>query len=143
MFIWSLFMFTIDEILKKLYRYYDVISDRELAVIFGISPQSITNWKSRNAVAAIKKKCRELGIYNDIFRDEDMSFTQHGSGNQQIGTQNTSGNGVNIIGGAVNIQIDDDIIKLVEALNSVAIALDKKEELKNELIKLISTLPRL
>lgn len=132
-------------ILDKLLDYFNVSNLSELAELLGTTPQNISKWKSRNSISAIKKKCRELGIYNEIFGDVNTSFTQHGSGNQQIGTQNNRDrSNINNIGVAAKSQnIDEDILKLVEALNSVANALNKKQELKNELTKLISTLPTL
>ncbi|WP_418178803.1 hypothetical protein ACNSOO_07165 [Aliarcobacter lanthieri] len=48
------------------------------------TPQTISNWKSRNSVNAINKKCRELGIYNDIFGDlnSNMQINNSVSGGQ-------------------------------------------------------------
>ena len=138
-------MSNIDLILDKLLDYYKVSNLSELAKFLNTTPQNISKWKIRNATNAIKKKCRELGIYNEIFGDINTSFTQHGSGNQQIGTQNNrdSSNINNISGPSKTQNIDEDILKLVEALSSIANALNKKQELKNELTKLISTLPTL
>ena len=80
----------------------------------------------------------------EMFIKKD-TFTQYGDDNQQIGTQNNPySSDINNFGaGAAKTQnknIDEDILKLVEALNSVANALNKKQELKNELTKLIETL---
>jgi hypothetical protein len=55
--------------LEKLYQFYGVSSVNDLAEKMKVSRQTITNWKARNSINAIKKKCRELGIYNDIFGD--------------------------------------------------------------------------
>jgi hypothetical protein len=57
----------IDAIFEKLFAFYKVHNMADLASIFEVTPTAVTNWKKRNAVSAIKKKCRELGIYNDIF----------------------------------------------------------------------------
>ncbi|RXK06982.1 hypothetical protein [Halarcobacter bivalviorum] len=58
-----------EELIKKLMTYYNVFSMHELAKKIGISQPAITKWKKNNSINAIKKKCRELGIYNDIFGD--------------------------------------------------------------------------
>ncbi|WP_164701186.1 helix-turn-helix domain-containing protein [Aliarcobacter cryaerophilus] len=56
-------------ILEKLMLYFNVINYSELAQKIGVAQQNISKWKSRNSVSAIKIKCRELGIYNEIFGD--------------------------------------------------------------------------
>ena len=65
----------IEEIIQKLYDHYEVDSNIDLANKMSLAKQTITNWKSRNSVKAIKKKCRELGIYDDIFNDNNESNT--------------------------------------------------------------------
>ena len=49
--------------------YFNVFSMHELATKLDISQPAISKWKKNNSVIAIKKKCRELGIYNEIFKD--------------------------------------------------------------------------
>ena len=125
--------------------YYNALTMKELSEKIGISQQAISKWKNSNSLRAIKKKCRELGIYNDIFGDSFTTFSQTGANSQQIQNQDNSGDG----SGAFNnsndskAQIDNDFIPLFEALATVAIALDKKAQLKIELKKLISDLPKL
>jgi hypothetical protein len=116
-----------------------------------VSQPAISQWKTRNAISAVKKRCRELGIYNEIFGDSFTTFSQTGANSQQIQNQNNSGDG----SGAFNnsndskaqidnsLKIDNDFIPLFEALSTVAIALDKKVQLKEQLTKLISDLPKL
>jgi len=55
--------------IDKLLEYYQVSTMSELAQAIGISQPSVSAWKKNNYVSAIKKKCRELGIYTDIFGD--------------------------------------------------------------------------
>jgi predicted DNA-binding protein YlxM (UPF0122 family) len=55
------------ELIERLMSYYNVFSMQELADKIGISQPAISKWKKTNSVLAIKKKCRELGIYNEIF----------------------------------------------------------------------------
>lgn len=58
-----------DYIIKKMMDFYNVLTIKELAETIGISQQAISKWKNNNSIMAIKKRCRELGIYNEIFKD--------------------------------------------------------------------------
>jgi len=40
---------------------------KELGEAINTGASTISNWKQRNSVTALKNKCRELGIYNEIF----------------------------------------------------------------------------
>ena len=62
----------IEDILERMMEYYVVTSHSELADKLGIIPQNISKWKTRNSIDAVKKKCRELGIYSEIFEDINM-----------------------------------------------------------------------
>ena len=63
-----------EDLIYILYKYFGVINNIELAKKLNTTQQTISNWKTRNSISAIKKKCRELGIYNEIFGDIN---TQH------------------------------------------------------------------
>lgn len=60
----------VENILERLYSFYQVAGASELSEKIQTSQQTISNWKQRNSVSAIKKRCRELGIYNEIFKSE-------------------------------------------------------------------------
>lgn len=75
--------------IEKLLNYYNISTISELAQILNTKQTSISSWRSRNSVNAIKKKCRELDIYNDIFGDV---YTQTISSNSGQVAQNISGN---------------------------------------------------
>lgn len=62
-------MENVEDILEKLFEYYKVGNAAELSEKIETSQKTISNWKIRNSINAIKKKCRELGIYNEIFKD--------------------------------------------------------------------------
>ncbi|MGE0738250.1 hypothetical protein [Sulfurimonas sp.] len=79
-----------EELINKMMEYYDVHTISELSKILDIGQPAISKWKINNSINTIKKKCRELGIYNQIFGDIDTSFTQHGDGNRQISAQNNT-----------------------------------------------------
>jgi len=133
-----------ETLLFKLFKYYDVYSNNELSLKINTPAGTISKWKQRNSIGAIKKKCRELGIYDDIFEVSNTSFMQTGANSQQIKTQdNANSSNTNNFSSSSRPEIDNDILKLIEALSSVANALNKKEELKQELTKLITKLPTL
>ena len=56
-------------LIDNLLSYYNVSGASELSDKINTTQQTISNWKKRNSVTALKKKCRELGIYNEIFGD--------------------------------------------------------------------------
>lgn len=58
-----------NQIIDKLMEYYDVTTISELSEILNIGQPAISKWKKNNSVNTIKKKCRELGIYDVIFGD--------------------------------------------------------------------------
>lgn len=71
-------------LIKKLMVFYNVFTISELANVIGVSQPSISGWKKHNYVKAIANKCKELGIYNDIFKDfnnidnvEKIAFEQY------------------------------------------------------------------
>ena len=59
----------INDIIDRLFDYFEVTSIQDLAEKMNVSQPTISKWKTRNAISAIKKRCRELGIYNEIFGD--------------------------------------------------------------------------
>ena len=59
----------INEIIDKLFDYFNVSSIQDLSQKMNVSQPTISKWTNQNAISAVKKRCRELGIYNDIFGD--------------------------------------------------------------------------
>ncbi|MFV7791324.1 helix-turn-helix domain-containing protein [Aliarcobacter lanthieri] len=53
----------------KIFNFYNVSSIKELSEAINTGASTISNWKQRNSITALKRKCRELGIYNEIFGD--------------------------------------------------------------------------
>ena len=129
----------IEEIFDSLFDYYNVSTFSQLSQKMNIGQPAISKWKKNNSVAAIKKRCRELGIYNDIFGDS-TTFIQTAENSQQIKEQNNSAASYNNVH-MTNEDIEN--LELLKALNAMALALNKKDRLKAELTKLISTLPDL
>ncbi len=62
-----------EELIYILYRYFNVDNNIDLAKEMSVTKQTISNWKTRDSVSAIKKKCYELGIYDNIFSNTDFS----------------------------------------------------------------------
>lgn len=58
-----------EKLIIKLMEYYSINTISELSKILGIGQPAISKWKINNSINPIKKICRELGIYNDIFGD--------------------------------------------------------------------------
>ena len=81
---------TAEDLIYKLYSFFDVKNNLDLANKLETTAQTISNWKSRNSVNAIKKKCRELSIYNEIFGDLKLSTNEEQS-NQELNNDIFSG----------------------------------------------------
>lgn len=89
-----------EQLIDKLMAYYNVFSMHELSSKIGISQPAISKWKINNSIVAIKKKCRELGIYNEIFEvqntntnnqtilDNHGNLTQNGKIDNSFSTPN-------------------------------------------------------
>lgn len=58
------------DVLERLFNYYKVTNVAQLSQKIETSQATISNWKVRNSINAVKKKCRELNIYNEIFTDK-------------------------------------------------------------------------
>lgn len=55
--------------IEKMLDYYSVTNMTELSPIIKELQPTISSWKIRNSITAVKKKCRRLGIYNEIFKN--------------------------------------------------------------------------
>lgn len=82
----------INVVFDRLFDYYQINSLVELANKLGVSQPALSQWKTRNAMSAVKKRCRELGIYNEIFGDlnSNIQINNNLSGGQIA--QNVKGN---------------------------------------------------
>ena len=67
----------IHDIFDRLFDFYKINSLVELSTILGISQPALSQWKSRNSISAVKKKCRELGIYDKIFQEKNTSSNKN------------------------------------------------------------------
>lgn len=63
--------------IEKLLKLYKVSNVAELSNKINTTQQTISNWNQRKSISALKKVCRELGIYNEIFKNtnkEDLKI---------------------------------------------------------------------
>ncbi|TLS72948.1 hypothetical protein [Aliarcobacter thereius] len=51
----------------------------------GIPVSTISSIKQRESITALKKKCRELGIYNEIFGDLNSTIINQGNNSRAAG----------------------------------------------------------
>ena len=83
------YIMTAEDMIYKLYSFFNVNNNLDLADRMKTTPQTISNWKSRNSVNAIKKRCRELGIYNELFGNLNLSSNED-KNNNEIRTKSLS-----------------------------------------------------
>ena len=68
--------------IEKLLNYFNVTTISDLAEVMEIKQSSISSWKIRNSISAIRKKCRELGIHKEIFGElNDFSNSNYNLNN--------------------------------------------------------------
>jgi len=60
-------------LIDKIMNLLEIYTNKELADKLNLSAAAISRWKKYNYIDPIKKKCRELGIYNEIFGDADFN----------------------------------------------------------------------
>ncbi len=95
-------------LIEKLLNFYNVSNVAELSNQINTSQKTISNWKIRNSVNAIKKKCRELGIYNEIFGDLNAEIQQITTISGGQNAQNVHGNQMQDLNNKFP-DIDDDV----------------------------------
>ena len=78
----------VEILIQKMMNFYTVFTMKELSEKIGISQQAISKWKNNNSIVAIKKKCRELGIYNEIFGDLNSNTTINQGNNSRAAGKN-------------------------------------------------------
>ena len=85
-------MFNFTYFYDKLLNFYNVNTLKDLSEVTNIPISTMSSIKQRNSITALKKKCRELGIYNEIFEDlnNNIQLINTISGGQNA--QNIHGN---------------------------------------------------
>lgn len=107
--------------IDKMLNHYGIFTISELAETINVQQPVISGWRGRNSITPIKKKCRELGIYNEIFGDAGF--------NVQIKKEPTIK--------PINQTDNSDIEKYFKALKSVAEATNKEAELIQDIKNLM------
>lgn len=129
----------IDEIIRRLFDYYGISTLQELAEKMGISKASISNWKSRNSINAIERRCRDLGIYSQIF-DSLTTIQRIKNQNGNNSFNNFANNNINfdeekrVLEQELNFK-NPEIIKLVKVIDSLVSGDDEKEKKIIEILK--------
>ena len=127
--------FSADRLIDLLFIHFNVTTMADLAIHIDVSQQTISKWKQRNSINAIKKKCIELGIYNEIFGDFNhnsnikintnsgqIAGTVHGNQEQRINHKEdeyiipeTILDDINILFKlAIENEKEDDLIELID-----------------------------
>lgn len=128
----------INDIIDKLFDYFKVTSIQDLAEKMNVSQPTISKWKTRNAMSAIKKRCREVGIYNEIFGDLNSNTNNFQNSTNVVAqdfSNNSNAHHTQNIGNKPNI--DENILKLIDTLYSFAKTNNKIDELKTDLSALL------
>jgi hypothetical protein len=116
----KVFYMNINDIFERLFNYFQASTIRELSEKINMSESTVSKWRQRESVNAIRKKCRELGIYNDIFGDLNMQNIQ----NQIIDTQNGINSFNNFAVNKQNIDTknilqDEEVIKVIKSITPI------------------------
>ncbi|MFW2605225.1 hypothetical protein [Aliarcobacter butzleri] len=109
-------------IFDRLFNFFNVSTITELAKKLEMSQPAVTNWQRRNSINAIKKRCRELGIYPEIFKDEILKSEAFVSQALKQKEENERRN-----------SIDEDTMFHIQNLFTIAKKKDLLKELKTEL----------
>lgn len=121
----------INAIFDRLHSFYGVSSISDLAIKMNTTQPTISNWKSRNSITAIKKRCRELGIYDNIFDNINITYNIE-SGNNPI--SHNEGTVHNTFGLVNNPK--GDLFEEYKKIETLAQLPEQKEFVKNELKKI-------
>ncbi len=92
----------------KLLNFYNVNSLKDLSEITNIPISTISSIKQRSSITGLKKKCRELGIYNEIFGDLNADIQQITTISGGQNAQNVHGNQMRDLNNKFP-DIDDDV----------------------------------
>lgn len=78
------FMNTAEILIQRLMDYFNVDTVATLSTKLQIGQPSISKWKKNNSINAIRKKCRELNIYDEIFKNIAEQNIKNNSGINSI-----------------------------------------------------------
>lgn len=128
----------VNDAIERLMDFYGVASNYELADKLKMQPSSISSWKTKNSISAVKKKCRELGIYKDIFGDiASNSVNNFQNSKNVVGQDFSNKSKASHSQNIQNVQIDENVLKLLDTLYSFASKNNKVNDLVEDLSKLL------
>ena len=81
-------MFNFTYFYDKLLNFYNVNTLKDLSEVTNIPISTMSSIKQRNSITALKKKCRELGIYDEIFGDLNSNTTINQGNNSRAAGKN-------------------------------------------------------
>lgn len=102
-------------LIDNMLKHFDVSTYSDLAQKISTTQASISSWKMRNSINAIKKKCRELGIYDEIFGDLNSNInnkSQHIGSITNSNVANNLQNQHNTTGGQNHTDTDEATFSL-------------------------------
>lgn len=111
----------------KILNFYNVSTIKELGLVIDTGASTISNWKQRNSITALKKKCRELGIYNEIFGDLNSNIQNIDTISGGQNAQNVGKNQINI-SNSDDFILDEDIQKVLKSALPIIDDSKKKED---------------
>lgn len=119
---------------EKLFNFYNVSTIKELSEKIKIGASTISAWNQRKSISALKKACRELGIYNEIFGDLNQ--------NNVIQEFLKDGHNSGVNNGYMNLNtkitnkkmFDDEILIILKSISPIIENnISKKDSFKNNL----------
>lgn len=128
-----------DMFFEKILDHFEVVTIKELSEKIDTGQSTISNWKQRKSIKSLKKKCRELGIYNEIFGDINSNVSNFQNSTNVVGqdfSNNSKARHSQNIGNKNDI--DENVLKLVDTLYSYAKSKNKIAELQKDLSSLLT-----
>ena len=111
----------------KILNFYNVNTLKDLSEVTNIPISTMSSIKQRNSITALKKKCRELGIYNEIFGDLNSNIQNIHTISGGQNAQNVRKNQINI-SNSDDFVLDEDIQKVLKSALPILDDDDKKED---------------
>ncbi len=125
-------MTEIDILIERLMEYFEVTRLQDLGIKLGVAQNTISGWRARNAVDALKKRMIENGIKLDIINKEYSSRNIAVGSNQAVGNNNHIGQSrEDSINYKFNKNFENELSKLSNILDQVENIEKAKEMLKD------------
>lgn len=127
----------IEVIFNRLFDHFEIDSIKELSEKLSTSQSTVSKWRQRSSIIPIKKKCRELGIYNEIFGDISASINNFQSSSNGTGIVYGSNNNSGYSIDKDKSVSDENMLKLFNTIYVFAKDNNKVDELKKDLSLLL------